>query len=168
VSRVVETARLRLRPADETDVVTLHRIWTDPEVRRYLWDGRVIDQQVAADVVLASVRDWNAHGFGLWVIEHRETGEPIGFVGFRAAEDGQPELLFGLVPHRWQRGFATEASRAALDHVFMNSGVRSVSAATDMPNAASVRVLERIGLRFRRRDTLNGLDTLFYGLSRDE
>jgi RimJ/RimL family protein N-acetyltransferase len=50
----------------------------------------------------------------------------------------------------------------------MNLAVRSVSAATDVPNAASVRVLERIGLRFRRRGTLNGRDTLFYGLSLDE
>lgn len=151
---IVETDRLRLRPATDDDVDALHRIWTDPDVRRYLWDDTVIPRETAADVVAASDADWRERGYGLWVVE--EKGTPIGFAGFRSSEEALPELLFGFLPQWWGRGLATEAVRAALDFIGHCWG------ATDVPNAASARLMERVGMRFTRRGTLNGLDTVFY------
>jgi [ribosomal protein S5]-alanine N-acetyltransferase len=62
---------------------------------------------------------------------------------------------------------ATEVARALLSHAFLTLGVTEVVAATDVPNHASVRVLERIGMQFERRSQPNGLDTLFYRLRRE-
>ncbi len=144
----VETARLRLTPIDETDVDVLHRIWTDADVRRYLWDDVVIDRETAQAVVAQSASDWREHGLGLWLIRELATGDVAGFAGFRWSEDRpEPELLFGLLPSYWHRGYATEAAAAALRH---RNG--PAWAATDTPNEASVRVLERLGMTFERRD----------------
>jgi RimJ/RimL family protein N-acetyltransferase len=160
----VETERLRLNPVTIDHVDVLHAIWTDAGVRRYLWDDLVIERDVAAQVVEANLRDWRERGYGLWLIELLESGEAIGFVGFRSSEeDERPELLYGLLPAYWHRGFATEASRAALSFL-REKGIHAVRAATDPPNTASIGVMERLGMTFERRGQLNGLDTVFYRL----
>lgn len=157
---ILRTPRLVLRPATASDVDTLHRIWTNAAVRRYLWDDIVIPRETAEKVVAMNERDWREHGYGLWVIE--DAGLPIGFAGFRSsAEDPRPELLFGLLPTYWHRGFASEAASAALEFLFAK-GHAEAWGATDPPNQASVRVMERIGMTFDRRGVLDGLDTLFF------
>jgi [ribosomal protein S5]-alanine N-acetyltransferase len=153
----IETARLRLTPATEGDVDVLHRIWTDPDVRRYLWDDIVIDRDVAAAVVAHSVTDWRERGYGLWLITELASDAIAGFAGFRTADERpEPELVFGLLPAYWGRGYATEAAQAALDHL-----QGAAWAATDPENSASIRVLERLGMHFERRTEL-----LFYRLDR--
>lgn len=165
--RVIETERLRLRPVTIADVDTLHRIWIDPGVRRFLWDDRTIEREVAAKVVEASLADWRERGYGLWVVEERDSREPIGFAGFRSSHaDARPELLYGLLPTHWHRGLATEAAIAALAFAWATLDCDAVCAATDPPNEASVRVMERIGMTFERRATVDGLDTLFYAMTR--
>jgi [ribosomal protein S5]-alanine N-acetyltransferase len=67
-----------------------------------------------------------------------------GFAGFRSSEQG-PELLFGFYPRYWHQGIATEAARAALVYLFDTLQLPSAWGATDPPNEASVRVMERVG-----------------------
>ena len=158
---MLRTARLRLVPVTADDVDVLHGIWTDPDVRRFLWDDEVIDRETAAEVVEANLRDWEERGYGLWLVHVDE--EPAGFVGFRSAEEG-PELLFGFLARYWHRGYATEAAQEALRYLFESYDF--AWGATDPPNEASVRVMERLGMTFDRRGTLNGLDTVFYRIAR--
>jgi RimJ/RimL family protein N-acetyltransferase len=143
-------------------------MWTDPRVRKYLWDDRIIDEDVTAAVLASSADDSARQGYGLWGVFDRATGELMGFCGFRSSADGMPELLYGLLPAWWGKGLATEAARAVLSYAFQALGTAEVRAATDTPNIASVRVMERLGMRFERRGALNGLDTLFYRITRDE
>lgn len=163
---VLDTARLELRPYALRDVDALHRLWTDPHVRRYLWDDTVIARETAAAVVEGSLADWAAHGYGQWAIRVPPDREVVGFVGFRSDVESPatPELLYGLHPRRWGRGLVDEAARAAVAHAFETLALPSIWAATDPPNAASIRVMERLGMRFDRRGLLNGLDTVFYTL----
>ena len=160
------TERTTLRPIDSDDVPALHALWTDPGVRKYLWDDILINRERAAEVVAASVDDFAAHGFGLWAVRETATGEWIGFCGFRSSDDKEVELLYGIWPRYWGQGLATEAARALLSYAFLTLGLTEVVAATDVPNHASARVLERLGMQFERRGLLNGLDTLFYRLPR--
>lgn len=148
---MIETARLHLIPATEADVDTLHRIWTDPDVRRYLWDDIIIDRDIATAVLAHSANDWRERGYGIWLIVERETNTVAGFTGFRSSEDRpEPELVFGLLPAFWHRGLATEAARAAVD--FLDG--RAIWAATDPENTASMQVLERLGMTVERRAEL--------------
>ena len=160
-------ARTRMRPLTLDDVDVMHALWIDPDVRKHLWDDLIIGRERAAEVVAASCRDFAKHGYGLWAICLKESEEPVGFCGLRQSEHGGPELLFGLWPRWWRQGLAAEASRAVLTYAFCVLGHAIVEGATDLPNQASIRVMERLGMRFMRRGLLNGLDTVFYELTRE-
>ncbi len=75
--------------------------------------------------------------------------------------------MYGLWPAWWGRGLATEAAQAVLEYVFEVLGHPVVMAATDPPNVASIRVMERLGMVFDSRREMHGLDTLVYRLSRE-
>jgi RimJ/RimL family protein N-acetyltransferase len=158
-----------LTPWGQAHLDLAHRIWSDPDVRRYLWDDKVVSREVAGEVLRQSERDFAIRGFGLWGIHLRDDGPVIGFVGLRMAGYAkEPELLYGLLPAWWHRGFATESGNALLAHAFVTLRLDRIAGATDVPNTASVRVMERLGMRFLRRGAMHGLDTFFYGIGREE
>ncbi len=162
------SARLRLRPLASSDVDLMHQLWTDPDVRKFLWDDVIIPRDQTAAVIAASNADFAERGYGLWGVRLINNDELVAFCGFRPSELGAPELLYGLAPAHWGHGFATEAARAALEYGFGLLGLTRVVAATDVPNRASARVLERLGMTLERHGLLNGLDTLFYALLRQD
>ena len=61
----LRTARLALRPIDEGDLDALVRLWNDPPVGRYLWDGKPVTRENAAAVLRASRTTFHADGYGL-------------------------------------------------------------------------------------------------------
>lgn len=165
----LQTTRLVLRPYTVEFIDALHALWTDPHVRRYLWDDVLIPRERAEETVRESIALAGRERLGQWIVTPRGQDTVIGFCGFLRRADGDaPELLYGLAPAWWGRGLATEAAHAALEYVFREIGAPRVTAATDPPNRASVRVMERVGMRFTGRGTLNGLDTLFYEITTQE
>jgi [ribosomal protein S5]-alanine N-acetyltransferase len=163
------TPRLALRPCDDADLDALHALWTDPKVRRFLWDDRVIERAVAAEAIAASRSSFAAEGIGQWIVEPRGGSELLGFAGLRAIDGGgEIELLYALHPAHWGRGYAVEASRAVLVHGFETVGLERIAGRTDTPNAASARVLERLGMRFEGERPVAGRPTLHYAIARDE
>ena len=165
----LQTRRLVLTPFTVDHLDALHTLWTDPEVRRYLWDDEIISRELAAEVIDSSIRGFEGHGFGFWVLAETETpGAVIGFVGLRHfGEASEIELLYGLAPSHWHRGLASEASRAALDHAFDTVGLDRIHAGTDPPNVASLAVMERLGFGEEHRRTLDGIETIYRSLTRD-
>jgi RimJ/RimL family protein N-acetyltransferase len=154
------TPRLRLRPFSPDDVGVLHTQWTDPDVRRYLWDGRVIARDEVVAVVEESIAAFASRGSGFWVIELGTPPVAIGFAGLRPLLDAPDlELYYGLDPRHWGRGYATEASRAVLDYGFDVLGLDAIPIRTDGPNAASVAVMERLGARYVRTDATGAFGT---------
>src|SRR5574342_102464 len=137
----IDTARLRLRPYRHSDLDALHRLWTDSDVRRYLWDDKVIDRQVAEATMQASIDCTAEHGFGHWAV--CRTGEEtlIGFCGGKFMEDSTDvELLYGLAPAHWKQGLASEAAHAMLRFGFDEMNFARMYAITDAPNTASLAV----------------------------
>jgi RimJ/RimL family protein N-acetyltransferase len=164
---ILKSRRTTLEPLTPNHIDIMHELWTDQGVRKYLWDGLVITRERAAQVVAASQADFAAHRYGLFAIVENTSGRIIGFCGLRSGEMGAPELLFGLFPRYWGKGLATEAANAVLSYAFA-LGHPEVMAATDVPNDASARVLERLGMKLERRGKLNGLDTLFFKKSYED
>lgn len=166
------TPRLRLRPCAPADVDALHALWVDAAVRRFLWDDVVIPRETAAEVVSASEASFAAAGYGQWVIERDDRGGLVGFAGLRPVDAAgaapEIELLYGLAPAHWGRGYATEASRAVLAHGFGRCGLARILGRTDAPNRASARVLERLGMRFEGERSVEGRPTLHYALARED
>ena len=165
---VLHTARLILRPWTLDDIDELHAMWTRPQVRRYLWDDEIITRERADATVRELIASRDAECVGGWVVADRATGAVAGFAALIRREPGDPELKYGLAPEWWGRGLATEAARAVLAYAFGTLGCARVTAATDVPNTASARVMERLGMHCTHRGRLNGLDTLFYELRRED
>ncbi len=161
------TARTTLQPLGPADVDEVHAIWTHPDVRRYLCDDRVVSLQQSRDWLATSARNFDMRGFGLWGVRV-EGGGLAGVVGCqRWPSSDEPELMYALLPAWWRHGLATEATQAVLAHVFERLGHPLVVAATDPPNLASLRVLDRIGMVFGERVILHERETLVYRLSRE-
>jgi ribosomal-protein-alanine N-acetyltransferase len=160
------TARLRLRPCSAADVDALHALWTDPQVRRFLWDDVVIDRATAADRVASSEASFAAAGWGLWTIEAPEGGALMGVIGLVEMDPSLgPELVYALHPDHQGRGHATEASRAVLDYAFDALGLPRVPGRTDTPNRASARVLERLGMTFEGEVLVHGSPHVCYSVA---
>lgn len=166
----LDTERLRLTPFTMDHLDALHALWTDPEVRRYLWDDEVISRERATGVIADSARNFADHGFGFWAMLLREEGDAlVGFCGYRSFEDGgEPELLCGILPRYWGKGLVSEAGHAVIRDGFERCGFERIIAATDTPNQSSVRVMQRLGMVFLRRGKFHGLDTVFYELTPED
>jgi RimJ/RimL family protein N-acetyltransferase len=144
----------------------IHGVWTHPDVRRYLWDEAKVSREKAAVVVRESEAGFRDRGCGIWWVLERSSGEGIGFCGFRFS--GNAELVYGLLPEYWHRGLATEAARAVIGYGFERVGLHRVTASADTANGASMRVMERAGMRYAWRQTVDGRDLTGYELSREE
>lgn len=165
----IETAHLWLRPATMDDLDALHVLWTDPDVRGYLWDDEVIPRSRAKDAVEDSARSFERHGFGLWVALEKSGEGLVGFCGLRYLDDApEVEVLYGVAPSRWGRGLATEMVRAMIRHGFESAGLDRILAIADTGNTTSERVMRKAGMRFVRRETRDGGREIHYEILRDD
>lgn len=145
------------------DAEALHALWTTPGVRHYLWDGEIIPRERTDEAIATSDDLFERHDLGLWLLRERIDHSLVGFAGmwpFR--ESHEFELLYGVAEARWGRGYGVEAALAVIEHCFQTLDLPSIKASTDAANAASVRVLEKLGFAQTRRETINGLDTVFF------
>jgi [ribosomal protein S5]-alanine N-acetyltransferase len=121
-------------------------------VRRWLLDDTLVSREWVEQEIIESQSRFVDGGCGLWAVREAPAEVPIGFVGFRPFwQPPEIELVYGLRPTRWGRGFATEAARAATAYAFDVLAFDEVRAATDTPNTASIAVLERLGFQEWRR-----------------
>jgi ribosomal-protein-alanine N-acetyltransferase len=168
-SIIIETACLRLRPFKADDVDEIHRLWTNPGVRKFLWDDKVISREQAEEAVQESLALYENHGHGLWAVSLRAVTEMIGFCGYWFFHDPpELQLLYGLAPAYWGKGLATEAARAMIHYGFDSLAFDRIIASADAPNAASLRVMEKVGMTFEKRVDQNGLDTVYYSIRREQ
>jgi RimJ/RimL family protein N-acetyltransferase len=152
---ILETPRLVLRQFTENDVDNLFNLNSDPEVMRYLTGGRATPREEIRDEILPF--HLGVYGrldrLGTWAAESSATREFLGWFHFRPGRDSDItniELGYRLVRPAWNRGYATEGSRALISRGFTELGVERVFAHTMTLNAASRHVLEKCGLTLVR------------------
>jgi RimJ/RimL family protein N-acetyltransferase len=143
----ITTARLRLRPLTVEDADDVHAYQSLPEVCRYIPYSPRDRAEVVAFIgrVRATLED---EGQGLTVgVELPGTGIIGDFILFwRSREHRSGEIGWVLSPTHSGRGYATEAARALLDAAFGELGLDEVVAVADPANAASIRVLDKLGM----------------------
>ena len=144
----LSTPRLSLRPARSDDLAAVHRLWTAPAVRRFLFDGRVLGEDEVRDFLARSDESFRSRGYGLWLGFEPEDPALAAFAALLAPTDPSepPSLIYGVRRAGNGRGLATEAARAVLAHAFGALALPRVHADVDAPNVASVRVLEKLGM----------------------
>lgn len=167
----LHTKRLSLRPCQIDDLDSLHQLWTEADIRRFLFDDRQISQEEARSFVEASMVSFTNYGYGLWLFFEHHTEQIAGFAGLLHSPQEAPSLIFGTRPQLWGRGYAREAALSVLDYAFDVLGLESVVADVDEPNQASIRVLEALGMTRTKRAIINDRPLLYYEMQapiRDE
>jgi RimJ/RimL family protein N-acetyltransferase len=149
---VIETARLRLRRLGDGDAAFMLELLNDPAFIRNIGDRGVRSEADAIrylrDGPLAS---YARHGYGLYLVELRDTGEAAGICGLVKREYLEDaDVGFAFLPRFRRQGYALESASAVRSYAMGGLGLTRLLAITSPDNADSIRVLEKIGLRFAR------------------
>ncbi len=147
-----ETERLILRQMTEDDTDAMLLVFSDPEVMKY-FGGDTFDRSDAAKWVADNLALHRERGFSLWAVVLKETGEVIGDCGLETDTiDGELKvgLGFDFQSKHWNRGYATEAAKAALAHGFATYGLDKIYGWIDPENKASQRVAEKAGMTVQK------------------
>ncbi|HYB02005.1 MAG TPA: GNAT family N-acetyltransferase [Ktedonobacteraceae bacterium] len=151
----LETERMVLRRFTAHDVDHLVDLDNDPEVMRFLTGGRPTPREVIQkDILPAFIRSYEpVHGLGVFAAVDKESGEFLGWFSFRSKDaNNLNEVTLGYRLRRavWGEGYATEGVRALIREGFTELDVQRVVATTYEDNLASIRVMEKAGLKFVR------------------
>ncbi len=144
----LRSARLELRRFRGADLTPLLVAFGDPEVMRFVGTER---RPLTGDGVKVLMRaadgHWARHRFGLLAVAERGTGRVVGEAGLQVLEAGPDiELGYTLAHAAWGRGYATEAARLVLRWAFAGLRLPRVVAVADPGNAASLHVLDKLGM----------------------
>ena len=149
--RALRPKRLYLRLFAPTDLDALARINSDPEVMRYIGEGKPVSREQTEVRLHAYIEHWRQHRFGLWAVVHKADQALIGFCGLPYLEN-TPEVEVGyrLAKRCWRMGLATEGASASLRYGFEALNLERIVAVVQAGHVASQRVLEKIGLRYEK------------------
>jgi len=166
------TERMTLTQLCEHDLGDIVAMNAQPAVTRYLNGGKPIAADASEEWIAANVAwGWTGH-----LRTPDEHGSFVGFFATRPTSPNERELGYRLPAHRWGSGFASEGSKAIVEHAFVSMHCERVWAQTMTVNRGSRRVMEKTGLEF-----VGMLDLVFdepiegsefgdveYGITRDQ
>ena len=175
----LETERLLLRTPVPEDADALAPMYADPEVMRFVGDGRTLTRRETERSVRRMIERWEADGFGLFTAVRKEDGAVIGRVGLlvwntdtwrpttrSAAGTGPTEVEVGYTLGRdfWGRGYATEAAGAVRDFALRELGAERLIALIIHGNQASENVARKLGLEYERDVVMGRRDAQLFAL----
>jgi RimJ/RimL family protein N-acetyltransferase len=160
---VAQTERLILREFGDVDARELQALNNDSAVMRYTGDEPFKDYFDALAFVQA-YDEYASNGFGRWAVMVRDTGEFAGFCGLSRKQGKDVDLEFRFHRRFWDRGIATEAAVAALKIGFENYRLPEITGRALRENLASISVLQKLGMTFRKIAEEDNLVWLVYAI----
>ncbi len=169
MSAKLEMESLLLRPIRNRHVSQILGIWRQPEVRRHLWgDKRIGEERVALEIA-RSQESFRTSGFGHWMVRRREHRRVIGSCGLLRVPDTEHlELVYCIDSTLWNNGYGTQAAAAVLAFAFDELRLPLVHGRCARDNIASLRVLEKIGMRPGRPHPHRDCEGAHLSISREE
>jgi len=162
----LETARMVLERLAPDHAAEECRLLLDPRVGATLWARRTPPTEAEITGGLAAkAAHWDRHGFGMWLLRDRETGEMVGRGGLQytyTAGLQDVEAAWAIVPERWREGLATELANACVEVGFGQLALRSIVAFTLPDNIASRRVMEKACFDYERDIVHAGMPHVLY------
>jgi len=165
IARRLRTDRLAGTALAEADWPDFRALLLDPRVSATI--GGLRPEAEIRDRFDADLRHWREHGFGIWTFRGSD-GAFVGRCGIhRWSLDDRPEVELGYIVRSplWSRGYATEMGRAVVDHAFSTLSPDSLVGFTRPGNAASRRVLEKLGFVYERTFAARGEESVLYRLA---
>ena len=162
---VLETSRLALREMTLDDLDFVAALLAHPEVMRFY--PQVYPRDEAQAWIERQIGRYARNGHGLWLVEDRATGEPVGQVGLvMQPVDGVEEPEIGYLIHRpfWRRGFATEAALGVRDWAFGTLGLARVISLIRPENLPSQGVARKLGMTPGTHVQFHGLEHVAFAV----
>ena len=157
-----QTARLKFRSFEWSDLDRLAEISADELTSRYVGDGQPLSRELTRQWIENSRENVSRFGYGTGAVVLRETDELIGWSGIARPEEGGEEILYGLYRDFWGQGFGTELLQGLLDWAWGVLSLGELRATVHRQNEASVRMLEAAGFILADDRYENDPDTLLY------
>jgi len=152
---IIETERLIMREMRHQDAEELFAMDSNPNVHRYLWQKPNTSIQEIHDYIDMVRNQYISNKIGRFSTIIKETNELIGWTGIKFVNDhvenGNTNFYdygYRLNEKFWNKGFATEASKAWLDYGFNQINIQTMNAYTHAENGASNHILKKVGFRF--------------------
>jgi len=150
---ILETERLNLRrfSADSDSPFAL-TLLNEPSFLQYIGDKKVRNLDDARQYLLnGPIASYEKNGFGLYAVELKESQTSIGMCGLIKREElPEPDIGFAFLPEFWKKGYAFEAAAAVMKDARATLNLGRILAIVNPDNYASMKLLERLGLRFER------------------
>lgn len=147
----IETERLILRGFLESDLNDYHaRIYSDPDVTRYLPTGKPRPIEGTKAVLDFALEHGLKHGFTLWAVIDKSTGQFIGHCGLVYLKNGTDvEIAYAYGKEFWGKGIGVEAAQATLKYGFEVTQLPRILALAVPENVASQRIMQKIGMVYQ-------------------
>ena len=167
----IETERLLRKPRKLADVEALARLWTDPDVARYMGGSRDYEK-IKQDILQEALFGNQTTPDDLWPTVEKKSNQVMGHYGLLKKEvDGVPEveLVYVLAKDSWSKGHTVEAARALQDYAFNELGLKRLIALIEPENLISAKVAIKVGM-MKEKETLrpNGKLMQVYGIHKKQ
>lgn len=155
---VIETERLLLRRMTADDAAFMLEALNEPSFIRYVADRGVRTMADAANYIATKIApSYEQFGFGFYTVVLKETGEPIGVCGLVKRETmDDVDIGYSLLDRFTGRGYACEAAQAVMEYGRGTLGLKRIVAFTAPDNHRSMKLMEKLGLRFEKMIQLPG------------
>ena len=145
----IESERLYIRPWEPADRPALTRFVNDPDMMRHISFGRAWEDERIDALFMRQAGFLRDYGCCVGAVVSKQTGEVMGVGGIQPQDKSKLyEFAWWIWKDYWNRGFATEMAKAMVRHAFEVMRLPKVIAIADVPNKASIRVMEKIGMRY--------------------
>ena len=149
---VIETDRLLLRKLSTDDAEFILDLLNQPSFIHFIGDRGVRTLDDARSYILKRLIDsYERFGFGLYLTLLKDNKAPIGICGLVKREMLKDvDVGFAFLPQYWSKGYAFESASAVLAYGRNTLGLKRIAGITTPDNHGSIRVLEKIGLKFEK------------------
>lgn len=156
--KVLQTERLTLRWLTTDDAAFILALVNEPSWIQFIGDKNVHSLDDARNYIVKGPMAMVArYGFGLYLVELRHDGTPMGLCGLIKRDTlDDVDIGFAFLPAFCNNGYASEAASATLEHGKQAFGLNRVVAITTPDNQPSIKLLEKIGMRFEKNMQLTG------------
>ncbi len=162
MKHILETNRFLLRELSVEDSENFYKLNLNPNVIKYTGD-KAFKNVSEAEFFLTNYKDYKINGFGRWAVIDKTNGEFLGWCGLKYVEKlNETDIGFRFFEEYWNKGYATESAKACIKYGFENLNLKTIVGRAMAENLASIKVLEKLGLKYEKEFNFDEHKGLIY------
>ncbi len=164
---IAETDRLTIRELEEEDALSLYKIESDSRIIEFIPWNKLRTLNECRRQIKKYMNDYKKYKLNTWAVVVKETNEVIGVTQlFYSNRIKGVEIGTKLLPKYWNKGYASELSKAVVYYGLYELGIDEITAATDVNNAGAIKSLINMGMTFKKYGYYNGAESVFYSIKK--